>query len=202
MTEIDMCLRVLAGAGLGFAIGLEREAMNKPAGLRTHLIVSSSSALLTTTSVLVGQELDAPGEALRVAAGVVTVGASPRLKSIAPVIPAAIVAATARRRGQLTTLRAWTVVSASRTRTWRITSSTNASMPPGGTMSLPPRARNMMSGSTEAAKSRQRSHERMDVHDPRIAQRALEDHATREQADLAAQLHLTAIRARTSRDRL
>jgi putative Mg2+ transporter-C (MgtC) family protein len=72
MTEIDMCLRVLAGAGLGFAIGLEREAMNKPAGLRTHLIVSSAAALLTVTSLLVGEKLQAQGEALRVAAGVVT----------------------------------------------------------------------------------------------------------------------------------
>jgi putative Mg2+ transporter-C (MgtC) family protein len=67
-----MCVRVLAAAGIGLAVGFEREAMNKPAGLRTHLIVSASAALLTTTSLLVGESLNVPGEALRVAAGVVT----------------------------------------------------------------------------------------------------------------------------------
>jgi putative Mg2+ transporter-C (MgtC) family protein len=72
VSEMDMCLRVLAAAGMGFVIGVEREAMNKPAGLRTLLIVSAASALLTTTSILVGEAIGAPGEALRVAAGVVT----------------------------------------------------------------------------------------------------------------------------------
>jgi putative Mg2+ transporter-C (MgtC) family protein len=72
MTETEMCLRLFAAAGFGMAIGVEREALDKPAGVRTHLIVSTSAALLTTTSLLVGEKLDAPGEALRVAAGVVT----------------------------------------------------------------------------------------------------------------------------------
>ena len=72
MSELDMCIRILAAAGFGMVIGAEREAANKPAGLRTHLLVSTAAALLTTTSLVVGDKLNAPGEALRVAAGVVT----------------------------------------------------------------------------------------------------------------------------------
>lgn len=72
MSELDMCLRILAAAGFGMVIGAEREAARKPAGLRTHLLVSTAAALLTTTSLVVGENLNAPGEALRVAAGVVT----------------------------------------------------------------------------------------------------------------------------------
>ena len=67
-----MCIRLFAAAGLGAAIGLEREMANRPAGLRTHLVVCVSAALLTTSSILFGEHLNVPGEALRVAAGVVT----------------------------------------------------------------------------------------------------------------------------------
>jgi putative Mg2+ transporter-C (MgtC) family protein len=67
-----MCIRILAAAGFGMAIGAEREWLNKPAGLRTHLIVCTAAALLTTASLLMGEMLNTPGEALRVAAGVIT----------------------------------------------------------------------------------------------------------------------------------
>jgi hypothetical protein len=72
MNEIEMCFRTLVAAVGGLLIGFERQARDKPAGLRTHLIVSASAAVLTTTSLLVGEKLNVPGEALRVAAGVVT----------------------------------------------------------------------------------------------------------------------------------
>jgi putative Mg2+ transporter-C (MgtC) family protein len=72
MFELDMCLRLLAAAGFGVVIGIERQWANKPAGLRTHVIVCVAAALLTTTSLLIGERLDAHGEAMRVAAGVVT----------------------------------------------------------------------------------------------------------------------------------
>lgn len=72
MTETDMCVRLLAAAALGGAIGLEREQAKRPAGLRTHLVVCVAAALLTTSSLLLGEALEVPGEALRVAAGVVT----------------------------------------------------------------------------------------------------------------------------------
>jgi putative Mg2+ transporter-C (MgtC) family protein len=72
MTELDLCVRLAAAAALGGVIGLEREMANRPAGLRTHLVVCVAAALLTTSSVLFGEHLNVPGEALRVAAGVVT----------------------------------------------------------------------------------------------------------------------------------
>jgi putative Mg2+ transporter-C (MgtC) family protein len=72
MSEADLCLRLLVAAGCGLVLGAEREALHKPAGLRTHLLVCTASALLTTTSLAFGETLDTRGEALRVAAGVVT----------------------------------------------------------------------------------------------------------------------------------
>jgi putative Mg2+ transporter-C (MgtC) family protein len=72
MSELDMCLRLLAAAGFGVVIGIEREWANKPAGLRTHVVVCVASALLMTTSLLLGERLGVHGEAMRVAAGVVT----------------------------------------------------------------------------------------------------------------------------------
>ena len=71
MSEGDLCLR-LAAAGFGLVLGAEREALNKPAGLRTHLVVCTAAALLTASSLALGEALGTHGEALRVAAGVVT----------------------------------------------------------------------------------------------------------------------------------
>jgi putative Mg2+ transporter-C (MgtC) family protein len=70
--EITMCARIVLAALAGLVIGLEREALRKPAGMRTHLLVATAAAVLTTMSLLIGARLRQPGEALRVAAGVVT----------------------------------------------------------------------------------------------------------------------------------
>lgn len=45
--ELATLGRVLAAMVLGAAIGFEREAANRPAGLRTHMLVSGAAALLT-----------------------------------------------------------------------------------------------------------------------------------------------------------
>ncbi len=64
-----MLVRLLLAFVLGGMIGLERERRERPAGLRTHILVTVASALLMMTSGLVaGQNFD-PG---RIAAGVVT----------------------------------------------------------------------------------------------------------------------------------
>lgn len=55
-TEIaisDMLLRLLAAVGLASAIGLERELRDRPAGLRTHMLVSLGAAGF----MLVGYEI-------------------------------------------------------------------------------------------------------------------------------------------------
>ena len=43
-------LRLLAAAGLGAVIGIERERVDRGAGLRTHALVSTASALFTLIS--------------------------------------------------------------------------------------------------------------------------------------------------------
>jgi putative Mg2+ transporter-C (MgtC) family protein len=68
-TLLDMVLRLLLAAGLGAGIGYQRERANKPAGLRTHILISLGSALFTVVSIFgFGVGVDPS----RVAAGVVT----------------------------------------------------------------------------------------------------------------------------------
>lgn len=67
--EIVIILRLLLAAVLGAIIGLQRERAGKPAGLRTHILITLGSALFTVVSIF-----GFPGTAdvSRVAAGVVT----------------------------------------------------------------------------------------------------------------------------------
>ncbi|MGC9088665.1 MAG: MgtC/SapB family protein [Caldisericia bacterium] len=48
---LDITLRLLISIILGALIGIERERRNRPAGLRTHVLVSLGSALFTITSI-------------------------------------------------------------------------------------------------------------------------------------------------------
>lgn len=49
---IDPVLRLMLAAALGAVIGYERESQHKPAGLRTHVLVSLASCLVTLVSIL------------------------------------------------------------------------------------------------------------------------------------------------------
>lgn len=49
--ELATLGRVAAAMVLGALIGLEREVANRPAGLRTHMLVAGSAALLTSLGV-------------------------------------------------------------------------------------------------------------------------------------------------------
>jgi putative Mg2+ transporter-C (MgtC) family protein len=62
-------LRLLTAAGLGAAIGLEREIRRKPAGLRTNILIALGAALFTTISIEFARVGETPG---RIAAQVVT----------------------------------------------------------------------------------------------------------------------------------
>jgi putative Mg2+ transporter-C (MgtC) family protein len=68
--NLEMVLRLLLSAALGACIGYQRERAHKPAGLRTHILISMGSALFTVVSVFGfgSQGVDAS----RIAAGVVT----------------------------------------------------------------------------------------------------------------------------------
>ena len=68
--QIDLFLRLLVAAVLGAAIGIEREARDQPAGMRTHMLVAVGSAAFTILSIYGFQ---APGaDPARVAAQIVT----------------------------------------------------------------------------------------------------------------------------------
>jgi len=64
---IEMVLKLIISLLLGALVGLEREWKRKPAGLRTHMLVSMGACLFTITSIS-GFSLDPA----RVAAGIVT----------------------------------------------------------------------------------------------------------------------------------
>jgi len=73
MNEWEMLLRVVVAGLLGALIGYEREAHNKPAGVRTYMLVAVGSALVVAASGLViGKGTGAVGDSTRIAAGVIT----------------------------------------------------------------------------------------------------------------------------------
>jgi putative Mg2+ transporter-C (MgtC) family protein len=69
MTPVSLMLRLLLAAGLGAAIGIERELRRKPAGLRTNMLIAVGAALFTTVSIQLGAISSTPD---RIAAQIVT----------------------------------------------------------------------------------------------------------------------------------
>jgi putative Mg2+ transporter-C (MgtC) family protein len=71
MPIVDLTLRLLLAAGLGAAIGVERELRRKPAGLRTNILIAMGAALFTAESINLAS-LYGGGSPDRVAAQIVT----------------------------------------------------------------------------------------------------------------------------------
>ena len=69
MKAIDFILRLALAAALGAALGLEREMRQKPAGLRTNMLIAVGSALFSLISVQLAAQ---GGTADRIAANIVT----------------------------------------------------------------------------------------------------------------------------------
>src|SRR2546428_11855775 len=69
MPLLELMVRLLLAAGLGAAIGIERESRQKPAGLRTNILIALGSALFTMLSIQLGGDGSTPD---RIAAQVVT----------------------------------------------------------------------------------------------------------------------------------
>ena len=67
-TELEMALRLLLAAALGAAIGYQRERAQKPAGLRTYVLIAAGAALFTIASTY---GFDIGADPSRIAAGVV-----------------------------------------------------------------------------------------------------------------------------------
>jgi putative Mg2+ transporter-C (MgtC) family protein len=69
MSSVELTLRLALAAGLGAAIGIEREFRRKPAGLRTNMLIALGSALFTILSIHLAQEGGTPD---RISAQIVT----------------------------------------------------------------------------------------------------------------------------------
>lgn len=73
-SEFELLLRVFVAALLGGAIGFDREIRQKPAGMRTHMLVAAGSALFYAAGVLILGEAagtDLTGDVLRIPAAIV-----------------------------------------------------------------------------------------------------------------------------------
>ena len=74
--ELQMVIRLLAAAGLGAAIGYQREKAGKSAGLRTHVLIAVGAALFTVASIYgFGSAVDVSRVAAGVVAGIGFIGA-------------------------------------------------------------------------------------------------------------------------------
>lgn len=67
--ELEIVLRLLLATALGAVIGYQRERADKPAGLRTHVLICVGSALFTVVSAYGFIDVADP---TRIAAGIVT----------------------------------------------------------------------------------------------------------------------------------
>ena len=72
MDILGVTLKLLLAIGLGGLIGLEREASQKPAGLRTNTLICVSSAMMMALSQIMMQSRAGNADALRIAASVIT----------------------------------------------------------------------------------------------------------------------------------
>lgn len=61
----QLVLRLLLAALLGGILGWERERQDKPAGIRTHMLVAASSALVVVVSLQSGMDTEALARVLQ-----------------------------------------------------------------------------------------------------------------------------------------
>lgn len=74
-------IRLLAAAILGALVGLQRERSGKPAGLRTHMLVSLGTALFVVSCAGVGMQFDAMSRVIQgIVTGIGFIGAGSILK--------------------------------------------------------------------------------------------------------------------------
>ncbi len=81
ISEIEFVIRILLAFFLGGIIGYERERGDKPAGLRTHILVSLASAQFTILSFYAFPGSDPSRVASYVVAGIGFIGAGTIIQS-------------------------------------------------------------------------------------------------------------------------
>lgn len=72
LSNFELILRLLLSAAIGGLIGIEREANNRPAGFRTHILVTMGAALIMLLSNHGFNGLEGRGDPARLAAQVVS----------------------------------------------------------------------------------------------------------------------------------
>jgi putative Mg2+ transporter-C (MgtC) family protein len=74
LLDLEMSLRIVLGFALGAVLGWERDRAGRPAGLRTHMMVSAGATAFTLVSIYGFPEpnLSIPRDPARVAAQIVT----------------------------------------------------------------------------------------------------------------------------------
>jgi putative Mg2+ transporter-C (MgtC) family protein len=70
--RLELLARLFLAAILGGAIGWERQHANKPAGLRTNILICVGAALLTDLSVTAAAQAPGSSDPTRIAAQIVT----------------------------------------------------------------------------------------------------------------------------------
>lgn len=63
--QLRILLYVILSMLLGAAVGLDRELADKPAGLRTHMLVAGSATLLVTLGQIIVREYEVDSELVR-----------------------------------------------------------------------------------------------------------------------------------------
>src|SRR5439155_4108603 len=82
MPPVDLMVRLFLAAGLGAAIGVERELRQKAAGLRTNILIALGSALFTVVSLELAQAGGTPDRiAAQIVSGIGFLGAGSILRS-------------------------------------------------------------------------------------------------------------------------
>ena len=80
--ELEMLLRVFVAALLGGAVGYDRQRHDKPAGLRTHMLVAMGAALFTASAAIAsGDRLDLLRVTAAIATGIGFLGAGAIMRS-------------------------------------------------------------------------------------------------------------------------
>jgi len=79
--DIEFTLRLFLAFALGGALGFERERVDKPAGLRTHILVSIGACLFTILSLSAFPGSDPARVASYIVAGIGFIGAGTILQT-------------------------------------------------------------------------------------------------------------------------
>lgn len=81
LSNIEMILRLVLSAIVGGAIGAEREVSNRPAGLRTHILVTVGATLITLLSIYSFPSGDSARVAAQIVSGIGFLGAGTILRT-------------------------------------------------------------------------------------------------------------------------